>query len=193
MVAYPQHAVVLRDRACHQIIEVGKMRRQKLPAQPKIDDAGRPVCGKRGDRAVRGQHCLALIDRGGAAVLTDFADAALHHHQNDVVIVDQGGGMPVVHRRQRPCRHGKARHRAQCQIDLERMAAKRIDLDAENLASERFTKRFRAVIPLKGVAHNAERRYFIIHQSPLLSFINATPASPALAADGRTGLSLYHV
>ena len=73
------------------------------------------------------------------------------------------------------------------------MAAKRIDLDAENLASERFTKRFRAVIPLKGVAHNAERRYFIVHQSPLLSFINAIPASPAPAADGRAGLSLYHV
>ena len=73
------------------------------------------------------------------------------------------------------------------------MAAKRIDLDAENIASERFTKGFGAVVPLKGVAHNAERRYFIVHRSPLLSFINAIPASPALPADGRTGLSLYQI
>jgi hypothetical protein len=73
------------------------------------------------------------------------------------------------------------------------MAAKRIDLDAENLASERFTKSLGAVVALKGVAHNTERRYFIVHRSPLLSFINAIPASLALAADGRTGLSLYQV
>jgi hypothetical protein len=43
------------------------------------------------------------------------------------------------------------------------MAAKRIDLDAENLASERFTKGFGAVVPQQGVAHNAERRYFIFN------------------------------
>ena len=179
-----QHAVVLRNRPCHQIVEIGQMRRQQLPAQPKIDHAGGPVCGESGDRTVRRQHCLALIDRGGAAVLADLAGAALHHHQNDVVIVDQRGGMPVTHRRQRTRRHGEARQRAQRQIDLDRVTVERINFDAENVASEGFAKGFGAVVPLKGVAHNAERRYFIVHRSPLLSFINTTPASPAPPADG---------
>jgi hypothetical protein len=130
-----------------------------------------------GDRAVCRQYRLALIDHGGTAVLADLAAAVLQHHQNDVVVVDQGRGMPVVHWRQRPRRHGKARQHPQRQIDLDRKAAQRIDLDAENPAPERFTKRFDAVVPLQGVAHNAERRYFTVHRSPLLSFIDTIPAA----------------
>ena len=64
------------------------MRREKLPASRKLMT---PVGGRRerGVRAVRRQHRLALTDH--AVRPSDYlAGTALHHHQNHVVVVDQG-------------------------------------------------------------------------------------------------------
>ena len=80
---------------------------------PILDDTGAPIVDSDSALVISvSMPTLWKLPGGGAAVLTDFAGAALHYHQNDVVIVDKCGGMPVVHRRQRPCRHGKSRQRA---------------------------------------------------------------------------------
>ncbi|MEI9925859.1 MAG: hypothetical protein WDN50_22750 [Bradyrhizobium sp.] len=145
-----QHPIVFRNRPRHQRVEIADIGRQQIPAEPKIDHLCRGVPGEGGFGAIGGENGFAFVDHGNAAVLVYFARSALHHDKDDIVIVDKGRRVAVVHGRQGSRGHGEARDRPQRQIDIERMAFERIDFDTENLAAENFAKGLYATIFLKG-------------------------------------------
>jgi hypothetical protein len=145
-----QDAIVFRDRPRYQRVEIADVRRQQIPAEPEIDDPRRSVSGECGLSAIGRENRFAFVDGGHAAVLVHLAGSALHHDKDDIVIVDKGGGVPVVHRRQGSRGHGETRERPQRQIDIERMSFEGINFDTKNLAAENFAKGLNATVIMKG-------------------------------------------